>query len=144
MRFQSNIQSNFQSICQRGQVIVLFAIILPLIISFAALVVNIGNLYMHHNRLQNVADATVLTYASNYVQTEDQINSEVLARNIAKMNLGNLNYDVQFSTNDNIASVQLSTNMDVYFIPINSTTVTVVSSAQMRDSSGNSSIKLIQ
>lgn len=144
MRFQSNIQSNFQSICQRGQVIVLFAIILPLIISFAALVVNIGNLYLHHNRLQNVADETVLTYASNYVQTEDQINSEVLARNIAKMNLGNLNYDVQFSTNDNIASVQLSTNMDVYFIPINSTTVTVVSSAQMRDSSGNSSIKLIQ
>ena len=130
---------------KEGQAIVLFALILPLIIVFAATIINVGNLYLHYTKLQNAADASVLAYASNYVQTENEEISEVFAKNIASMNLGNINYDARFSTNDNVASVQLSTDMIVYLMITDSkTTVTVTSSAQMLDSNGSSDVKLIQ
>ena len=136
---------NLQHYMQRGQAIVLFALILPLIIVFAATIINVGNLYLHYTRLQNAADASVLAYASNYVQTENEEISEVFAKNIASMNLGNINYNASFSTNENVASVQLSTDMIVYLMVTDSkTTVTVTSSAQMLDSNGSSDVKLIQ
>ena len=45
---------------QKGAVIALLALLLPILLGFTGLAVDIGRLYMEKGRLQNIADAAVL------------------------------------------------------------------------------------
>ena len=45
---------------QKGSVLALLAILLPVLLGFTGLAVDIGRLYMEKGRLQNIADAAVL------------------------------------------------------------------------------------
>ena len=45
---------------QQGAIITLFALLLPVLLAFTGLAVDLGRLYMEQNRLQNIADAAVL------------------------------------------------------------------------------------
>jgi hypothetical protein len=48
---------------QRGNVIILFAVLLPMLLGFAALVVDLGHGWQVRNQLQNAADAAALAGA---------------------------------------------------------------------------------
>lgn len=56
---------------QRGAVFTTVAFLLPLIMVFTGLVVDFGNLYMHHSRLQNAADSAAVAGGYAYVGSED-------------------------------------------------------------------------
>ena len=57
-----------QALCQeRGGIFVLTAILLPLMFGFIGLAYDVGNLYMHKARLQNVADAAALAGAREFL-----------------------------------------------------------------------------
>ena len=45
---------------QQGAIITLFALLLPVLLAFTGLAVDLGRLYMEQGRLQNIADAAVL------------------------------------------------------------------------------------
>ncbi len=65
MPLASSAQSRSNS--QRGQTIVLFAIILPLILAFGSVVVTVGNWWVHKRHLQTQVDAAALAGAPSFV-----------------------------------------------------------------------------
>ena len=54
---------------QRGAVIILFAVLIPFLMCFAGLVVDLGNLYAHYSKLQHAADAAALAGGSAYAES---------------------------------------------------------------------------
>ena len=53
-------KSLFQRIKQRGQMLVLFALMIPVILLFVGLALDLGWYYLNVSRLQNAADAAAL------------------------------------------------------------------------------------
>lgn len=60
---------------QQGAILVLTAFLLPFIIAFTGLAVDLGNLYVQHQRLQNAADAAVLAGAKAYAENNEKVDS---------------------------------------------------------------------
>ncbi len=58
---------------QRGAVIILFALLLPLLMCFAGLVIDFGNLYAHYSKLQHAADAAALAGGNAYVTSSGDL-----------------------------------------------------------------------
>ena len=50
----------FRKIKQRGQALVLYALMIPLLILFVGVGIDLGWYYLNVSRLQNAADAAVL------------------------------------------------------------------------------------
>ncbi|MBR3747165.1 MAG: pilus assembly protein, partial [Selenomonadaceae bacterium] len=63
----------FNSIKQRGQMLVLFALLIPIILIFVGLGIDIGWYYLNVSRLQNAADAAALAGSKKIV---DQFSNE--------------------------------------------------------------------
>ena len=61
----------FNIIKQRGQVLVLFALCIPIMLLFVGLALDIGWYYLNVSRLQNAADAAALAGAKSLVQKRD-------------------------------------------------------------------------
>jgi hypothetical protein len=77
---------------ERGQVIVLGAVMIPVLLLIAALVIDVGNWYTHKRQLQNRADAAAFAAAVEYgknwkacVQTADPALKASTAQEIADM-----------------------------------------------------------
>ena len=51
----------------RGQVIVLFALLMPVFLALAAIVMDVGNMYVHKKNLQTLVDAGAFAGATNFV-----------------------------------------------------------------------------
>ena len=75
---------------ERGQVIVLGAVMIPVLLLLAALVIDVGNWYTHKRQLQNRADAAAFAAAVEYgknwkacVQTTDPTLKATSAQKIA-------------------------------------------------------------
>ncbi len=58
---------------QRGSVIVLTALLLPVMLGFCGLAVDLGNLYIHKSRLQNTADAAALAGAAKFAGESETV-----------------------------------------------------------------------
>lgn len=58
---------------QKGAVLVLTALMLPLIICVAGTAVDLGNIYIQHSRLQNAADAAALAGANAYAKNNETV-----------------------------------------------------------------------
>jgi hypothetical protein len=52
---------------ERGQVVVLFALLLPIFLALGAIVVDVGNWYVHKKHLQTLVDAGALAAAPKFV-----------------------------------------------------------------------------
>ena len=74
------------SFARRGQMLILFALLIPVIMLFVGLGLDIGWYYLNVSRLQNAADAAVVAGAHALV---DDIN----AKNAAAKNLVTYSYD---------------------------------------------------
>jgi len=57
---------------QRGAIFVLTALLLPVLLGFMGFAYDIGNLYMHKSRLQNVADAAALAGGRAFLESQDK------------------------------------------------------------------------
>ena len=55
---------------ERGAILVLTALLLPIIFGCLGIGYDIGNLYMHKARLQNVADAAALAGGRAYLDSQ--------------------------------------------------------------------------
>lgn len=61
---------------EKGQVLVFSILLLPLVLGILALLVEVGNLYVHYWNLQNAADTAVLTLdASKAKEVADKNNT---------------------------------------------------------------------
>ena len=66
----------FNSIKQRGQMLVFFALLIPIILLFVGLGIDIGWYYLNVSRLQNAADAAALAGANALLKTENSASNE--------------------------------------------------------------------
>ncbi|WP_294523312.1 TadE/TadG family type IV pilus assembly protein [uncultured Anaerovibrio sp.] len=57
---------------QKGAVFAFTAVIIPLLMIFTGIVIDFGNLYAHHSRLQNAADAAAMAGGYAYVSSDDE------------------------------------------------------------------------
>jgi len=74
---------------QRGAVIILFAAMIPFLMCFMGLVIDLGNMYKHYSDLQNAADAGA--WAGSYAYAEEPSIAESTADSYVKQN--HRNYD---------------------------------------------------
>ena len=63
---------------ERGAVFVMTALLLPILFGFMGLAYDVGNLYMHKARLQNVADSAALAGARAFVENGEKIDGNTL------------------------------------------------------------------
>jgi hypothetical protein len=52
---------------ERGQVVVVFALLLPMLLAFGSIVISVGNWYVHKKHLQTLVDAGALAAAPKFV-----------------------------------------------------------------------------
>ncbi len=64
---------------ERGFMVVLFALVLPLILTLSVIVVDVGNWYVHHKRLQTLVDAGAFAGATKFVGCSFQFGDPVAA-----------------------------------------------------------------
>ncbi len=79
MSIRKFFRSIFNSALQRGQVMVLYALLIPLLFLFVGVGMDLGWYYLNVSRLQNAADAAALAGASALVKEEDFNNYLVIA-----------------------------------------------------------------
>ncbi len=106
---------------EKGQVLVFSILLLPLVLGILALVVEMGNLYVHYSQLQNAADITAVAVSKKF-------NSEVDIKNlpaedkefiikIANMDNINKNFPIQpfVYSDENKFYVKLEKNIESFF-----------------------------
>jgi len=71
---------------EKGQIILVFALALPLLLLFAAMAIDMGIIYSTKARLSNAVDAAVLTGVKNYSQGTST--AQALATDIFNANFG--------------------------------------------------------
>jgi Flp pilus assembly protein TadG len=75
--------SKTRSNSQKGMILVLAAVLMPLIMAFSGLAIDVGSLYVHKARLQNAADAAALAGGSQYASTYNATNDGTKAKQAA-------------------------------------------------------------
>lgn len=79
---------------QRGAFLVLMVVILPLILIFAGLAVDLGRGYSHRAKLQNAADAAVMAAAHIYFPNKDRDEVYEWAQRYMDANRGDQTYKI--------------------------------------------------
>jgi type II secretory pathway pseudopilin PulG len=82
---------NTQTHAQRGSVLTWFAVLLPVLLGFVALAVDLARLYLVKTELQNAADAAALAGARVYASSSatDSANAKAEAQAMAQSNGAN-------------------------------------------------------
>ena len=66
-----------------GAMLVLTAVLLPVMLGFAGLAVDVGNLYVHKTRLQNTADAAVMAGGMAYIDNLNKKKEKLADKSVA-------------------------------------------------------------
>ena len=118
---------------QRGTVAVMAAFILPVMLGFSALVIDIGNLYLNKVQLSAAADAAVLAAAQELPKNPTQ--AQAVAANYARTNgQATDNTTVTISPDNRTISANISRNVSLFFAPIfnlSNSTVSAKATAQI-------------
>ena len=61
---------------ERGSILVLTALLLPIMFGCLGIAYDVGTVYMHKARLQNVADAAALAGGRAYLQSQTKTNGK--------------------------------------------------------------------
>ena len=70
---------------EKGAILVFFALLVPIVLLFLGLAIDLGNLYSHKARLQNAADAAALAGAREFAIEGETINSHPKADDEAEL-----------------------------------------------------------
>ena len=68
----------------RGQVAVLFALLLPMLLALSAVVLDVGNMYVHKKNLQTLVDAGAFAGGTKFVGCSFQFGDPVAANQAIK------------------------------------------------------------
>lgn len=72
---------------QRGAVIILFAAMIPFLMCFMGLVIDLGNMYAHYSKLQNAADAAAIAGGNAYAESGGELEvANAFAQNYVTLN----------------------------------------------------------
>ena len=71
---------------ERGSILVLSVILLPILFAFLGFGYDFGNIYMHKSRLQNVADAAALAGARAYLDSQATDNKDAVDGTVDRAN----------------------------------------------------------
>lgn len=125
--FRSDIFSEIRQ--QKGVVIVLAALLLPIAMVCAGFAIDMGNLYIHKSRLQNTADAAVLAGARTYAENSESISrhpkADADAQSYVSLNIKPLGstlqanqqkYQAQTVNGTTYYRVKLKENVPLYFL----------------------------
>lgn len=74
---------------QRGTVVILFALFLPVFLGLAAFAIDLARLNLNKVELQNAADAAALAGACKYAEPTDSLEAKAEAKRVAKENYVN-------------------------------------------------------
>jgi len=114
MRFQKRSRSSRRRLRnERGQALVIFVLFLPVLIGFAALVLDVGNWYVQKRFVQNAADAAVLAGAQDLPNTSA---AQAQAQDYVTKNGGGIT-NVTFPTSTKIR-VTVTRNVPTYFAKV--------------------------
>ncbi len=94
----------------RGQVLVLFLLLLPFILIFMALIIDYGLLTLNKSKLNKTLDKT-LENAVEYNLSEDEIN------NLINKNIDDISY-IDIKTNEREVKIHIKKNIKTGFINI--------------------------
>lgn len=118
---------------QKGIAVVMLALILPAVIGFAALVVDVGNLYLNKTQVTVISDAAVFAAAQELPQNPTQ--ADAVARDYAARNGKPTDtVTVTISSDHKSISVKVDRQVTLFFAVIfnkNSSKVTAKSTAQI-------------
>src|SRR6476659_2660864 len=64
---------------ERGQIVVLFALLIPMLLALSAVVLDVGNMYVHKKNLQTLVDAGAFAGATRFVGCSFQFGDPVAA-----------------------------------------------------------------
>ncbi|SFT69449.1 Putative Flp pilus-assembly TadE/G-like [Selenomonas sp. GACV-9] len=116
---------------QKGAILILTALLLPMLICGTGLAVDLGNIYVQKTRLQNTTDAAALAGANAYAVNNEKINHHPYADDKANQYIQgdyhNLNTDENISIkktaelhkkNVTFYNVELSKEVPLYFLKI--------------------------
>lgn len=116
---------------ERGQVVVFFALLIPVLFGLAAVVMDIGNWYVHKRHLQTQVDATVLAPAPEFTgcfdpnawsATDAAIEQNAIGFAGDTQRLGTVGNDPSTSTNRQLQEpddVRVVLNSSQYWAPVN-------------------------
>ncbi len=118
---------------QRGGVVALLALSLPVLLGFTALVLDVGSIYQNKSQLSNAADAAVLAAAQELPKNPDDARG--IADEFALKN-GNATDKVTttISPDNKTIVVSISREVSLFFAPVlgvNSSTVSEQATAQV-------------
>lgn len=82
-----------KKIRQKGAVLALTALLLPMIVVGTGLAVDLGNIYVQYSRLQNAADAAALAGAHNYAKTSNKVEADTAAKEYIQGKYNNMKKD---------------------------------------------------
>ena len=98
----------------RGQVFVLSALTLPVMVGMGAIAVDVGYVYVARNEMQNAADAGALAGAQILATGGTQSNARATAIQYSTLNMAGLDYLASATTQVNITNggtqVQVTVN----------------------------------
>lgn len=118
---------------EKGAVLVLVAAAVTAMMGFAALVVDVGNLYLNKTQLSNAADAAVLAAAQEL--PKNAANAQVIAKDYTARN-GKANDVTTTTISSDSKTIEVNINRDVqlFFAPIlgfDNSTVSASAAAQV-------------
>ncbi|XOQ26208.1 MAG: hypothetical protein ACFWTM_07740 [Mitsuokella multacida] len=116
---------------EKGAILVLTAFLLPFIIAFTGMAVDLGNLYVQHQRLQNAADAAALAGAGNFQSDTKDITTAKSNADKAATENGDINCDgsmkntqvtmvtkIDDSSKPSYYGVKMTKPVPIYFLSI--------------------------
>ena len=116
-----------------GAITVIIATMLTFLIAFAALVTDVGIMYVNHSQLENMTDAGALAGAQEYFFNQSQV--ETVAENYALQNGKNDDLIHAWIDSDQMkVFVTASRNVDLYFAKIlgkNNANISAISVAKI-------------
>jgi Flp pilus assembly protein TadG len=99
---------------ERGQVIVLFALLIPVFFGLGAIVIDIGNWYVHKRHLQTQVDAAALAGATKFVGCSFQFGNPVAANQAIRATA--LAYAGDMNRAPATSNLQLQEPIDVHVV----------------------------
>lgn len=142
MRIKNFLPNSLQKIffSRRGQVLVLFALVIPIILLFVGLGLDIGWYYLNVSRLQNAADAAALAGARKIINTNSTKLKDlvpVLVQNLPEDNGltddGEPRVETSTSTETTTNTTDTEEGTTITTTETTTTTTTTISQTQLKD-----------
>jgi hypothetical protein len=103
---------------ESGQILLLIAILLPVLLGVGGLVIDVGNLYIQRSKLRNAADAIALAAAKELPNTNNATGIAYYYANLNNISNSELNITTPYNGDSNKILIEIVRNSPTYFMKI--------------------------